>query len=251
MEINDRQSLVLAQEAETLERQAPEVKVTNAEEYEDASELLKRIKGKSKELESARVRLKAPILESGRRVDEWFKNPLERLLSAEKAIKGALLSYRTLQEKKARAEEERLRLLVEAEQKRLAREALEIKMKADRDRQELERQAREAQSLRDRQELEAQAQVVSYLGGQAASNLEEKADELRPRTIEARHVVVTGQRIRKVWRFEVVESAVIPDLYKIVDLKKLGDVARGIKEIPPSIPGVRFYTEEIVVSEAI
>jgi ribosomal protein L14E/L6E/L27E len=46
-----------------------------------------------------------------------------------------------------------------------------------------------------------------------------------------------------VWTFEIVDENLVPDIYKIIDEKKLGQIARSLKD-KAQVPGVRFFSRK-------
>jgi hypothetical protein len=58
---------------------------------------------------------------------------------------------------------------------------------------------------------------------------------------------VSGQSRVEVWKFRILDESLVPDAYKIVNEKLLGQIARtsrGTKRIP----GVEFYVEDSLKS---
>ncbi len=101
-----------AEESRGLAVCAQALVINNAEQYEEAADILKEIKGRQKQLESRRKWFTEPLLEMKRRTDVLFKTPIHSLKAAEDSIKRAMLDFTK------RAEEERKRL--EAQAQRLA-----------------------------------------------------------------------------------------------------------------------------------
>jgi Skp family chaperone for outer membrane proteins len=77
--------------------------IDTTELYEDAAEELKGIKRLTDELEKARVDLKAPSLEAGRRIDAFFKPTQTKLAAAEKTVKAAMIAFGNAQKRIADA----------------------------------------------------------------------------------------------------------------------------------------------------
>ena len=76
--------------------------IATVEDAENAAGDLINIKKQHKDLEAQRVKLKKPILESAKGIDDFFRAPLKFLKDAEAAIKSPLLAFQQLQEKKRR-----------------------------------------------------------------------------------------------------------------------------------------------------
>jgi hypothetical protein len=254
--IDDKVALELLTEAEQMHARLGSsfYEIKTRESYEEAAELLKRVKGKEKDLETRRVYLKAPSLEAGRRIDEWFKRPLGFLRSVEDTLKGAMLGFRKAQE----AEAKRLQAIADAaaaeEQRRLARAALEARMKADVEAQALAAQAQAAKDrvLREKLNLEAQARLKR--ASEAGRQLEDQAERVQAPIIKADKPKIDGQVIRRVWRWAVEDFAQVPDEYKALDAQAVqahvwAREREGWNQAPEPIAGLRFYLDEIIASE--
>lgn len=59
--------------------------------------------------------------------------------------------------------------------------------------------------------------------------------------------VATGTSLRQIWRWEIVDAALIPREYLKVDEQALNTIARGLK-YQAKVPGVRFYAEATVAT---
>jgi hypothetical protein len=67
--------------------------ITDIHTFKEASVMLQEIKFKKKEYDDLRKKLKAPILEAGKNIEEMFRKPLHFLYQAEKAYKINMLKY--------------------------------------------------------------------------------------------------------------------------------------------------------------
>ena len=260
--VTDAQALKLLKEATEFSRSlGPDYAVATREEYEEAAELLKKVKGKEKDLESRRVYLKAPSLEAGRRIDEFFKQPLAFLRGIESQVKKAMLSFRTEQERKAAELQALADKAAAEEQRRLARVALEERMKADREAQELTQKAREERDRLRREELLQEARARQERAQEAGAQLEAEADRLQAPVIVAEKPKIDGQTVRKVWRWKIEDFSLVPDEYKVLDDQALRLYLQGrpvkieggriVKVAPEAIPGLSFYEAEVIASEGI
>lgn len=261
--ITDRQALQLLQEAQSFSQElGSDYAIRTRENYEDAAELLKRVKGKEKDLESRRVYLKAPSLETGRRIDEFFKKPLDYLRGIESQVKKAMLSYRADEDRKAAALQEVARRAAEEEARKLARIALEARMQADREAQELAARARQERDRLQKEKLLQEAQGRINRAQEAGAQLEAEAERIKAPVITADKPRILGQTVRKAWRWEIEDFSLVPDEYKLLDeqavrayigrnkVKVIDGV--GFKYLAPDpIPGLRLYEAEILASEGI
>jgi DNA polymerase III alpha subunit (gram-positive type) len=259
--VRDAQALALSKEARGLYQDlGNEYAIDSREAYEEAAQLLKQIKGKANDLESRRVHLKAPALEAGRRIDEFFKQPLAFLKGAETAVKKAMLSFRKAQEDHAKMLQRVADEAAAVAQRQLARAALEARMKADVEAQALEREARAVKDQAQREKLNLEAQARNARAQEAGRQLEAQADQIKAPVIEADKPRIAGQQIRKIWRWRVVDFAAVPDEYKALDEQAVRAYlarnvfhvieGRGFKRVNPvPIPGLELYEDEIIATE--
>jgi hypothetical protein len=129
----------------------------------------------------------------------------------------------------------------DAEQERMRQE----------ERRRLEEQARREEEVRRLAEAAAMEREAQASGDVA---LRAEAEALISEPIEAPVIVlpkatptVEGLSYREVWQFEVVNAALVPDEFKVIDEKKLGSVVRAMKGAT-KIPGVRVFSTRTVVT---
>ncbi len=67
--------------------------IDNNESFESANSMLKEIKVKKKEYDDMRKRLKKPIIEAGKNIEDFFRSPINYLTQAEQAYKKSILEY--------------------------------------------------------------------------------------------------------------------------------------------------------------
>lgn len=258
--VEDKMALEILRDAEAMHARAGvHFEIESREAYEEAAELLKTVKGKEKILETRRVHLKAPMLEAGRRIDEWFKQPLGWLRSVEATVKGAMLEYRKAEEARARALQRIADEALAAEQRRLARLALEANMKADVEAQALERKARAEKDRLEQERLRVEAEARIKRASEAGRQLDEQADGMRAPVIKAEQPKIQGQQIRRVWRWAVTDFEKVPDEFKALNDTAVREhvnsrgfiLADGMRRElePEAVPGLRFYQQEIIASE--
>ena len=82
-----------AQEGTELALYAKQIVIKTPEQYEEAADILKEIKGRAKALEETRKRITKPLLTAKKEVDTLFKAPAESLKQAELGIKRGMVSY--------------------------------------------------------------------------------------------------------------------------------------------------------------
>ena len=244
----DAKATHLVSVATEAREQALALVVRTPHEYEQVSEFRKSVKARYNEIEGYRTHLKEPFLEGGRRIDEFFRKPLQALKEAETSCKDRLLGYDNEQRRLAAEEQRRL-----DEKARKEREALEAKARAEREKAdqaaaELRRQA-EAASAAERVRLEAEARRVEERSEAKAQTMETKAAQVVAPEVHASIPLVAGQYIKTVWKARVVDKKAVPDEYKVVDQGMLDKMAQATKGAVP-VPGVEWYEERVMVGKA-
>lgn len=146
---------------------AKSIRVVSPSTYGLAAEELKAIKIRYNRIEDERKKMKRPVIDAGRAIDQFFDTALAPLEQAEKVIKATMLTYQSEVERRqedlraAQAEEAR-KARVEAE--RIAREAREkAEAEARRQREEAQRRQREAD------EAAARARAAKEAGDREAA----------------------------------------------------------------------------------
>lgn len=253
------------------------------EDYVVAAQDLAEIKGKFKTVDKQREELKAPSLEACRRVDAFFKPPLEFLRSAETLLKGKLTDYDREQERLRQAEQARLDEIARKEREKREAEAREVERKA-REKAEAERRAAEAQrqaeakARREAEEAKARgdreaadrAEREAQEAATAARKSEAKADRVESAAAEksealqmqAAQVVapvvqraapkVSGLSFRDTWRFEVTDASKINPAFMAPDLQKIDKQVQALKGDAAAIigAGVRVWMDKVPASKA-
>ena len=248
----DAKATALVQAANETKVQALTLLVRSPHEYEQVSGFLSQVKAKTNEIEGHRKYLKEPFLEGGRRVDEFFRAPLQFLKEAEHAAKSRLLNYEA--EQRRIAAEEQRRLEEEARKKREAFEAKARKEREDADAVagEMQRKADEARAAGDLAEsvrLRNQADKVVEKSEAKAEAIQSKAEQVVAPKVEAYIPPVVGQFSKTVWKARVLDQKAVPEEYKVVDVAMLDKLAQATKGKVP-VPGVEFYSEQIMSARA-
>lgn len=211
LELQPEQQLLL-RKAEDLSTQVNNFKIVNQEQYNSSGEYLKSIKTAYKQIEDLRMSMTRPLDNSKKRIMDFFRKPLDVLTNAEGVLKRGILMYQRAQEA-ARVEQER-KLQAEAERKR--------------------------------QEALAKAELARAEGKDAkADKYEDKANGIIVPTLAPTIQKVAGISTKMVWKFEVIDEALIPREYLTPDLVKIGKVVRATGSTLP-IPGVKIYSEELI-----
>ena len=212
------------------------VAVTTESQQSFAVAVLKDIKSITKQIESARVAIKAPVLKLGKDIDHAASSFIADLDAHEKRITGLVSKY-------------------QAEQARIAREA-EMARQAELDRIERERVKAEAEAariaaeeLRKAKTLE-EAEAAAMRQQQATIDAEHKAQAAETKVILApveAPVRAQGMQVRQVPRYEVLDIREValhrPDLVRI---EPNGDaIVREIRAGNVQIKGLRCWVETV------
>lgn len=248
----DEKAMQLVQVATQTKDQALTLLVRSPHEYEQVSGFLSQIKTKFNEIEGHRKYLKEPFLEGGKRVDEFFRAPLQFLKDAETTAKQKLLGYEAEQrrvaaeeqrklDEKARKEREALEAKARAKRERGDKEAAEIKRKAD--------EARAAGDLAASVTLLNQASKIVEKSEAKAEAIQSKAEQVIAPRVEAYIPPVVGQSSRAVWKARVLDAKQVPEEYKIVDIAMLDKLAQATKGKVP-VAGIEFYSEQVMAARA-
>ncbi len=135
------------------------------------------------------------------------------LSDAEKIVKRKVATYQDEQERIRRQEEDRLRAIARKEE--------------------------EDRRLKEAAELEAQGD------DDAAEAVIAEPIPTPPAHVPKTTPKVSGVTTRKVWKFRIVNAALIPRAYMTPNVQVLGAIARHSEDTVP-IAGVEFYSESIV-----
>ncbi len=204
------------------------IRITSPEEAQATVEQLRIIKETAKAIDDTRKEYTKPLDEQKQMYMELFRPAADVLAKAEKIGKGALGEWNKEQRRLVAIEIENQRKSQETERLRLAEE----QKKAD----ALLAEADEAAASGDTQTAEA-------LESQAAA-IQETAVSCPVVRISAPEKP-QGSSVRKIWKSRVVNAALVPDEYKIINQKALDAYAIAMKS-EAKIPGVEFYVEESV-----
>jgi len=179
--------------------------IQSDEQFHQANDMLKLIKGLQKEIDEYFDPAIRKAHETHREIINEKKRQSDPLVRAERIIKSKIVSWHEEQER-VRREEER-------------RRNEELRKKEE------ERVLQEAIETGDESVLEEPVMVP-----------EVKVEDT------TKH---EGISYSLIWKFRVVDKEKVPEEYKIVDEKKVGQVVRAMKE-NTNIPGIEAYSEKIV-----
>lgn len=196
--------------------EAEAFQVVTPQQYADAGEVLKRIKGHQKKLEDTEMSMTRPINAGLKMIRDFFRSPRESAARAEGIVKRSMLAY-------------------SQEQERLRREE---QLKA------------EERARKEQEKLAAQAERAAASGQHAkAEALQDRAASVVAPVVQREAPKVQGLSVREVWRFEVVDPSAVPREFLMVDEKKIGGVVRAMKG-DTKIAGVRVWPDQSLAAGA-
>lgn len=235
-------------QAVALTEKAQKLVIKNQAQYEDAATLLKTVKGFADNLDAARKKITKPLDDAKKAVMDLFRSPSEALIKAEGQIKSTMIAYSNEQER-IRAEQERI-----LREKAAAEESRQRKIKEDQERQWREKEEakrREAEELAKAGRAE-EARKAQEAADKAAKIAEERRQQASEVYVPAPTVAPTIQKpsgvsMKQNWKARVINEALVPREYLIVDVQKLDKIAKAVKG-SLSIPGVEMYAEDVLAS---
>jgi hypothetical protein len=206
-------------EALSWPERAKALTVTDSTSYEAGAALLKGIK-------ALRNRIAETFDSHIKRAHEAHKALVKEkadaeapLTLAEGTIKKALVAYTEAEERKRREEERRL-----AEEARKAEEARRLEEAAALETMALD--TSDAEMLATAQDIVAAPVVAPVI------------------VLPTERPKVAGISYREVWKFRVVNDALVPREFLAVDEQKIGGYVRAMKGAA-KIPGVEVYSEKV------
>lgn len=210
------------------------IQVTDGPSYERAAALLLPIKDMQKTIKNYFKPLKESAHKSWKVICDRENEELGKLEPIEKMLKDSMVQYQS--ELKRQADEEARRRAKEEDERRI-REALEA--------EEEEKRIREAAQA-------VKSDTVRDILVKAAEEKKAEVDEIlaRPEPVvlpppKVLAPEVKGIAYKTVWHHEVVDPALVPNEYRIIDEAKISATVRTMKDAT-SIPGVRVWsTQEI------
>ena len=188
---------------------AADVKISTPAQFTQAGAWLRIIKALLGKIETARTRITKPLTEALRAVNQQAREQSAPLEAAETKLKRAMGAYT-------------------AEQERLRREE---QTKAD------------AAARKQQEQLQQRAAKAAATGKiEKAQQLQHQAATVVAPVVQRAAPKVAGIVQKEVWKFEVVNSALVPREYLMVDETRIRKVVQALKG-DASIPGVRVYSD--------
>lgn len=188
--------------------------VATAEQYTDAGEHLKRVKGAKDRLEKLRKSMTSPLDQAKKAIMDFFRGPSDQLDQAESRIKRGMIAFTEEQDRLRREEQARA-----DEKARKEKEALEARAK--------------------KAEQSGKVEKAAELEQQAAAVVAPVVTRDPPRVI--------GTSIREAWKFEITNEMDLPREFLVPDESKIRRVVQAMKG-DTKIPGVRVWAEKQLAS---
>lgn len=228
------------------ETQIATLKITDTASAQLAATLQARLTTADKMLEATRKKLKDPVLEQGRKIDEAARAPAARIQAAKTALSRAQVAYMDEQQRIAqRIERERQAELQRLERIRLAEES-EAKRKTD----ELALQAAEAAKKSKAPEIDIDDDEPAAPPPKTETEKAIETLKHTPAVLPAKSAGV-AYKVRLIHRVESVALLPEPFVTKTAnDAAIRATYCSGWKEGDPipTVPGVRFEVDKQVVS---
>lgn len=218
--------------------------------FQAASEELRSIIKRRIDIDNKRKELVAPMLEGQRRINDFFKAPLQALEDAEEYLRRSIGTW----DRKERERIESERRAAEAAQRRERDEAERVASQA---------RAAAAEAQRKADELAAKGRANTKTGIQAAEKAAQAAEKaasaesvaetaaIAPPVLVAGPTKAAGVGFRDVWKFEVTDKLELlkhvvanPMFLNLVDTndEALRNLAKAVKD-SGAVPGLRIYSD--------
>jgi len=209
----------IRQEVAPVVAQAGALVVQTPEQYEGAAVFLKVVKGAQKKVTDFFGPIKAAAHAAWKKTTEGEAVLLKPLTDAEATIKRKMLTFAQVEEEKRQAEQRRLQAAAD-EAARKERERLE----------------KEAAKLKTPELREARLEQAAMVAAPVV-------------TVASVRPVVAGQSLRKTWKARVVNLAIVPREWLVVNEPALQAFARSTKGAV-QIAGVEMYEETGLASSS-
>lgn len=200
------------QETQLIVKEAQGIVIKTQADYIIAGELRKRIKGKIKEIDERRKSLTLPLDGVKKSIMAMFNPMLELLEKGVARIDNGVIAYSEEQDRKAR----------------------EAQAKAD------------EEARKEREKAESRAKELEAKGKfEKAQAMQDKADNIIAPVITSAAPKISGQTIKEMWDFEIIDIDIIPRQYLIpneVLLRKTVSASSG----KILISGIKIFSKKIV-----
>jgi exonuclease VII large subunit len=257
----DAQVEVIRSEVKSVVDTAKAMQVSSPAQYQGAADYLKAIKAAQKKVVDHFAGMKEAAHKAWKTITAQEADTLKPLAEAEGLLKRSMLTYQTEQEAIRQAEQRRLQAVADelARKEREKSEAAarlqrEKEQAALREAEEARRRAQEAtnEAARAKAAAEAEkAQAAANRAAAAAQVREETAAAVIAPVVQVASVtpVVSGQSIRKTWRARVVNQALVPREWLVVNQQALDSFAKATSG-GVAVAGVEMYQETTLASSS-
>jgi hypothetical protein len=187
--------------------------VTTPEEYQQADQMLRELKKLEKTLDSKRKWMLDPLAETTRRINDFFRAPLDRIKAAKTACDQAMVNFRLEQQRKAKEEERRQQEVVRQQQARLEAQAAKERAEAEGRAADLRRRAEEAAAAGkagQAAKLQSQAEARLEAGHSTAAALQTAAESMPAPQVQANIPIIAGSHSRKSYKAREKKVSGVP-----------------------------------------
>ena len=198
----------LSESAKRMLKQAQDIRVENADDYEAAAVVLQALTAREKEIEAKKSEMWEPLARLTKAVQTLFNPPLKVLDQAKKLVSGKMGAYALEQRNIALAKQR------------------QVDQEAEDSRQKLFKKAERAEDAGDFSK---------------ADILNARANSVQAPTIEPETPKISGVSLRERWLFEVTDEAEVPAEYRSVDEAKIRAAVNTYRD-KLEIPGVRIWS---------
>lgn len=257
----DSEVVAIKPESNKLVEFARTVVIKTAEQYEMAARYLKTTKGLLGKIDAAHARVKKPLLEAGRELDQQKNDASAPLLTAEGQIKRAMIAYTDEQERIRQEEQRRLDEAARKERERLAALAREAEAKARAEEERLRKEAADAAAAgraAEAAKLAARADTAADKGASKAQELQQRAASVVAPVVSREPPKVAGISGRENWYAECTDLMALvkavaegraPISFVVANDKLLGQQARSLKK-QFVCDGVRVWSDKNLAAGA-
>jgi hypothetical protein len=218
---------------------ATQVVIMSRQDLSEATDLVKLIKTRAKEIEEERTGMVKPFNEGVKQINSRFKAMLVPLEEAESDLKGKMLVFQQEEARKVEAERRRFE---EAQREQQRKEAEERRVREEEERKAWE--AAEAKRVAETPEAPpTPTPAPTPEPTMAPLVVAPPSTQHRPTTYGQSGAVST---VKKQWAFEIVDiralAAARPDLVSVDQVK----VNQEIRGRGGDIPGLRIFQKDIL-----
>jgi len=244
----------LKKEVTTMEEMTRTVAVRTPEERVVVFGFIQAVKAKKRAIVDYFAEMKEAAFKAHRAISVAEKAETDKLDAFEAAGKRAIMNYDETENQKRLAEQRRLQAIADEQARRerekaqqeAARQA-EIE-KSARDKAEAARRAAMAASEAERAKLLSEAAAADRKAAAAAAKSENAAniaESVVAAVVEVAPVAEKqkGESVRKVWKWRLVDAALVPREYMVVNEAALNKMAGAMKGAI-IIPGIQWYSED-------